>query len=189
MANISQITIPVTTDGVTSNVTYDIKDATARAAIEAVGNSVYWAGVTTTALTDGETTADITVGGTTVTPLTGAMVQYDGEEFVWNGTSWQSVGKNNFGALAFKSNATADYTPAGTVSQPTATISNSTTTTVKSIATVGTLPSMTVSGETLTFTPGTLPSIGENTTVVTAVGDITISQPTFEGTQASIVVK
>ena len=87
MANVSQITIPVTVEGVSSNITYDIKDATARAAIEALGNSVYWAGVTTTVLTDGKTTSDITVGGKTVTPLIGAMAQYGGEEFVWNGTS------------------------------------------------------------------------------------------------------
>ena len=107
----------------------------------------------------------------------------------------------------------ADVTPAGTVSQPTFTGTakyiKANTTTVNSITAVGTLPSCTlpvfstsVSGETLTigwsagsFSAGTLPTKGSNTTVATGIAaatsatgavDITpagtVSQPTFTGT-------
>lgn len=185
---ISQITIPVTVEGVTTNVTYDIKDATARQLIEQLGNAVYWIGVTSTELTNGSETNPITVNGESVTARVGGMAQYSGEEFVWNGSAWQSIGKNNFGALAFKSTATGSYTPTGTVSQPTASVSEGTTVTVNSITEVGTLPSLSVSSETLIFDPGTLPTKGADTTVVTDVGNITVTQPTFTGTETTITV-
>lgn len=220
---VSQITVPVTSGGTTTNVTLTVKDTEARELISALGDAVYWIGVTTTALTDGLTTNPITVNGESVTAKTGGMAQYSGEEFVFNGTAWQSIGKNNFGSLAFKSSASGSYTPAGTVSQPTFTgtqgnvsvigtsagsVSNVelNTTTVNSITAVGTLPTFTVSGETLTFTSGTLPTKGADTTVATSVqtqpaftgasttstGTFTpagtVSQPTFSGTEATVTV-
>ena len=188
MAEISKITVPVVVEGEVVQTTFDIKDAAAREAIAALGNSVYWAGVTTTALTDGATTNPITIGGASVTVKTGAMAQYNGEEFIFNGSAWQAVGKNNFGALAFKSSASGNYTPTGTVSQPTTTISGTQTSTVNSIGSVGTLPSYTLSGETLVFNAGTLPTKGANQTVVTSVGTASTSQPTFTGTAATISV-
>ena len=188
MAEISKITVPVVVEGEVVQTTFDIKDAAAREAIAALGNSVYWAGVTTTALTDGAKTNPITIGGASVTVKTGAMAQYNGEEFIWNGSAWQAVGKNNFGALAFKSSASGNYTPTGTVSKPTTTISGTQTGTVNSIDSVGTLPSYTLSGETLVFNAGTLPTKGANQTVVTSVGTPSTSQPTFTGTAATISV-
>lgn len=187
MANalISQIVIPV--NG--TNVTYDIKDAAARQMISDLGDAVYWIGVTTTALVDDVTTsAVITVGGESVTAKKGGMAQYSGEEFVYNGTKWQSIGKNNFGSLAFKNSASGLFTPQGTVSQPTVSVTGGTTGTVNSITSVGTLPSMTVSGETLTFNPGTLPTKGSDQTVVTATGTISVTQPTFSGVEGSVSV-
>lgn len=80
---------------------YDIIDQGARDLIDALGDAVYWIGVTTTALTDGATTNPITVGGESITAKVGGMAQYSGEEFVYNGTAWQSIGKNNFGDFAF----------------------------------------------------------------------------------------
>jgi hypothetical protein len=182
-STVSVITIPVNVEGTITNVSYDIKDAFARQKIEDLGDAVYWMGVTTTTLTDGSTTTPITVNSESVTPNVGGMAQYSGEEFIWNGTAWQSVGKNNFGALAFKSSASGSYTPAGTI---TVTDGEDTTTTVNSITAVGTLPEFTVSGETLTFSPGTLPTKGDNTTVVTASGTRTAS---FGGTAATISVE
>lgn len=90
---------------------------------------------------------------------------------------------------------TANYTPAGTVSTPTITVTPSTGT-VNSITAVGTLPSCTlpalstsVSDETLTlswsagsFSAGTLPTKGDNQTVVTGISSASSSQPTFSGT-------
>lgn len=188
MAEISKITVPVDVDGTIVLTTFDIKDATARQAIEALGDAVYWIGVTTTTLTDGGTTNPIQVGGVSTTAKKGGMAQYSGEEFIWNGSAWQSVGKNNFGALAFKSSASGNYTPAGTVSKPTASITGGTTGKVNSITSVGTLPSCTVSGETLVFNAGTLPTKGADQTVVTSVGTVGVTQPTFSGTAATITV-
>ena len=183
MADISKITIPVVVNGEASTAEYNIKDAVARQAISELGNSVYWIGVTTTELVDGTTSsATITVNDESVTASIGGMAQYNGEEFIWNGTTWQSVGKNNFGALAFKSSATTSYTPAGSVSVE---ATGGSTGTVNSITAVGTLPSFSVSSETLRFDAGTLPTKGSDTTVVTSVGTLSGS---FSGTQASITV-
>ena len=187
-ALISQITIPVEVSGQVINVTYDIKDAYARAMIETLKDAIYWMGVTTTVLTNGSTSNPITIEGESVEADRGGMAQSDAEECVWNGSSWQSVGKNNFGALAFKSQATTNYTPVGDVSKPTVSVTGTTTDTVNSITSVGTLPSMTVTSETLVFNPGTLPVMGVDQTVVSAVGTIDVSKPTFTGTQATITV-
>lgn len=183
MADISKITVPVLVEGSLVNTTFDIKDAGARQLINDLGNAVYWIGVTTNALTDGDTTNPITVNSESVTVKVGGMAQYSGEEFVWNGSAWQSIGKNNFGALAFKSSASGNFTPAGSV---TSEITGGTNTTVNSITAVGTLPSFSVSGETLTYTPGTLPTKGDDTSVVTATGTVS---STFSGTQGSVTVE
>lgn len=189
---ISQITVPVLVDGREVMTTFDLKDAYAREMIEDLGNAIYWMGVTVTPLTDGSTTNPILIGNEQeqeeVRANVGGMAQYNGEEFIWNGSAWQSVGKNNFGALAFKSSASGSFTPAGTVSQPSVSVDGNTTTTVNSITDVGTLPTMSVSGETLTFSPGTLPTKGSDTTVVTNTGTISVSQPTFTGTAGSVTV-
>jgi hypothetical protein len=176
MANalVSSITI--------SGVTYDLKDLYARERLENLSSALYWVGVTTTELTDGATTNPISVGGTDVTVAVGGVAQYSETEFAWDGTEWQLLGQGNLGALAYKTSASGSYTPAGTV---TVTEGDDTTTTVNSITAVGTLPSMTVSGETLVFDPGTLPTKGDNTTVVTASGTRTAA---FTGTAATVTV-
>lgn len=187
-ALISSITVPVNVSGTVTNVTYDIKDAYARERLSELSSALYWIGVTTTELSDGDTThTTITVNGDTVTPGVGGVAQYTNAsshaiEFVWNGTAWQELGEGNLGSLAFKNSASGSYTPAGSVS---VTEAEDTTTTVNSITAVGTLPVFTVSGETLIFDAGTLPTKGDNTTVVTASGARTAS---FSGTEATITV-
>ena len=178
MATIDHLTIPI--NGVAT--TLEIEDAYARQLISDLGDAVYWIGVTTTVLTDGDTTNPITVNSESVTARTGGMAQYSGEEFVWNGSAWQSVGKNNFGALAFKDSATGSITPAGTV---TITEAADTTTSIEGMATAGTLPAWSLSGKTLTFTQGTLPTKSTAQTVVTASGTRTAS---FSGTAATVTV-
>jgi|GEM_PF-4884852 len=182
-AQLSQVVLPITVDGQVQNITYDIKDATARQMIEDLGHALYWIGVTTTELTDGSTTNPIQVNGESVTATLGGMASYSGSEFVWNGSAWQEMGKNNFGALAFKSSATGNFTPAGTVS---VTQGDDTTASVTPFGSAGTLPTMTVSGETLTFTQGTLPTAGTPVDVVTQAGGVTA---TFTGTQGSVTVE
>ena len=84
---ISQITLP-------SGVTYDIKDAAARAAIETIAglDAINFKGVSTTALTDGGT-ENPTVGGQTVTTKkTGDLYFYGSAEFVWDGAKWVELG-------------------------------------------------------------------------------------------------
>ena len=155
--------------------------------IEDLGHALYWIGVTTTALTDGDTTNPITVNSESVTAKLGGMASYSGSEFVWNGSAWQEMGKNNFGALAFKSSASGSYTPAGTVA---ITQGADTTDSVTPISGVGTLPAATwtVSSETATFAfdAGTLPTAGSAVTVITARGTDTAA---FTGTAATITVE
>ena len=92
-----------------------------------------------------------------------------------------------------------NYRPSGTISQPTTTV-NLNTTTVNSITNVGslascTLPTLTtsVANEVLTlswtagsYTAGTLPTKGSDTTVATGVQSVTTTQPTFTGTKVYV---
>ena len=181
---ISQLTVPVEVGGVVQNVTYDIKDAEARQRIAELGSALYWMGVTTTALTDGDTTNPITINGDSVTAQAGGVAQYSGTEFVWSGSAWQVLGQGNLGALAYKNDASGSFTPAGSVTVEQGT---DTTTTVNSITAVGTLPSFTYTAgtENLAFSAGTLPTKGADTSVVTASGT---RSATFSGTQDTITV-
>lgn len=179
MANIKQITLP---DGNT----YDIVDAGARQLIEDLGDALYWIGVTTTELTDGSTTNPITVLGESVTAEVGGMAQYSGEEFVWNGSAWQSMGKNNFGDLAFADTAEGSYTPAGTIDTPSITVTPSSTS-VSRVLTLGTLPTYTVANEVLTLTAGALPT-KEDVSVLNGATAALAAAPAFTGTAATITV-
>lgn len=187
---LTQLELMVDVEGTQQLVTFDLQDAGARELIAALGNAVKWMGVTTTELVDNVTTSpDIVVGGETKTATAGGMAQYDGEEFVYDGTKWQSIGKNNFGDLAFKSSASGSFTPAGTVGAPTITVTGNSTDTVNSITNVGTLPSWTVIGTKATFSAGTLPTKGADQTVVTDMGTISADAPTFTGTQGTVTVQ
>ena len=156
-------------------------------------------GETVSTLKDGDVVTSITTTtGTYVpgTPTTGQEKLNAGDfteiqgtsgkpsvEFMWNGTSMDEFGSTSLlKGLAFKDSASGSYTPAGSVS---VTDGTDTTTTVNSITAVGTLPVFTVSGEVLTFDAGTLPTKGDDTTVVTASGARTAS---FSGTAATITV-
>ena len=117
MADISKITLP-------NNSTYNLKDEQARAdiaAIEAaIAGGVTFMGETTTPLTDGATTSSIVINGSTVTAVKGYLVVYSSKEFVYDGTKWIEMGDLSLiGDLGWKDSASATYTPAGTVSKPT----------------------------------------------------------------------
>ena len=168
---LSTITLP-------SGTTYDLKDAYSRSEISSIKSNLtgamHYIGVTTTALTDGSTTATISIDGVskTLTASDAGSVVISGEkEFVWNGTKWQEFGSTgSLKALAFKDSASGSFTPAGSVSKPTFT---------------GTQGSVSVSG-----TPA------GSVTLAAATGsagiDITpagsVSQPTFTGTEGSVSV-
>lgn len=182
MADISVLALPVEVSGEIQVVSYDIKDAVARERISELGKALYWVGVTTTALTDGATTNPIVVDGDNVTAQAGAVAQYNGTEFAFDGTAWQILGEGNLGSLAYKNNASGTYTPTGSVN---ITKGNDTTASVTPFGTAGSLPSWTVSGETATFGAGTLPTAGSAVTVVTESGTDTAA---FTGTEATITV-
>ena len=179
---LSKITLPVNVEGTITNVEYTVKDAEARQLIEEIGHALYWIGVTTTELTDGDTTNPITVNSESVTAKLGGMASYSGSEFVWNGSAWQELGKNNFGALAFKSSASGSYTPQGSVD---ITAGTDSTDSVVGVSANGTTPYFTVSGETATFNPGAMPTLADSKTFLTARGTDTAA---FTGTEATITV-
>lgn len=199
MADISKITLP-------SGTTYDIKDAHARELIDAMSNYTDFLGVTTTALTDGATTNPITINEQSVTAKKGNIVTYGSAEFIFNGEAWQSFGDlSGLGSLAFKNSASASYTPAGSVSQPTFTgtakyISAQVGTATKSMTGKYT-PAGTVSQPTFTGTEGTVSVSGTIANSVTLSAQVsgatgradvtpagTVSQPTFTGTEKALSV-
>ena len=194
MADISKIVLPG------SATVYNIKDADARDRIATLESYSEYLGVTTTALSDGATTNPVVINGASITAKKGEIVNYGSKEFIFNGTVWQEFGDlSALGSLAYKNNASASYTPAGSVSTPTISVKTSgSTTTVNSITAVGTLPSFTgtgysVANEMLTitaesFNAGTLPTKGASQTVKTGDATYQSTQPSFTGTAATITV-
>lgn len=173
MPEISKITLP-------SGTTYDLKDAQARSAKG-------WIGITTTALTDGATTNPITIGGESVTANAGDITSYNNKEFIFNGTAWQEFGDlTDLGDLAYKDSATGSYTPEGSVSTPTITVTP-TTANVPNVTDAGSMPTYTVQNETLIITAGAVPSLGTAIEVMTDA-IVTSSQPTFNGTAKNVTV-
>lgn len=162
MADISKITLP-------SGSVYNIKDEQARndiAAIQsAISGGVTFMGETTTVLTDGATASSITINNATVTAVKGYLVVYSSKEFVYDGSKWIEMGDLSIlGALAYQGTASADYTPAGTISTPTFTGTSSAVTITATDNTSGNYqpkgtvsqPTFTGSSTTMTgtFTPG-----------------------------------
>lgn len=162
----------------TDGSTYEIKDSWARQQIEAItgGDAVVFKGVSSTALTDGGN-ENPTVGGTAITAkTTGDLYFYNKEEFIYgDDNKWHSLGPQlqTLGNLAYKNNASATYTPAGTVSK--STFSG----TAATITAKGT-PSGTVSKPSFTGTAATVTAKG------TPAG--TVSQPSFSGTSVTLKV-
>ena len=169
MADISKITLP-------NGNTYNIKDAEARAAIDAFagGNAVVFMGVSTVALTDGGN-ENPTVNGNEITTKTkGQLYFYGTKEYVYGADNkWHELGSlEGLGGLAYKSNASASYTPAGTVSQPTFTGTK--------VQLAGTTTAAGAVSQP-TFSNGSIS--GSGTTTPAGV----VSQPTFEGTGVRLV--
>lgn len=128
---ISQVTLP-------NGTTYDIKDGWSRdqiaAIYELIEGGVNFIGVVADLpahqITDGDTTNPITIkdGASTksVTATTGDIVIQGTTEFIFDGTAWREFGDiTGLGDLAFADTASGKFTPAGTVSKPTFTGSQS----------------------------------------------------------------
>lgn len=190
---ISSITLP------TGN-TYQIKDSEARELIETIqSGSVVWAGVTTTAITDGSSTPkSIVIGEQTVAVTKGMMVGYTpvGEslsrEFIYNGEIWQELG--GLGALkklAYKDSVSATYTPAGSNAASTVTFADSAKTSVlKADATFTTTkPDVTINttgntADVVTAMPtATVPKTVKGTTKYIKPGTTTVPNVTSAGSK------
>lgn len=177
---------PVISQIKVGNTPYYLKDAEAREKLNALSSATHFIGKTNDALTDGSTATSVTINGTSVTAAAGDIVYVEqgiGEpevEFIFNGTKWQELGSTSkLGDLAFKDEATATYTPAGTVSQPTFTGTQGNVS-VNGTAT-GNITSAVAAGNG-NYTPtGTIDSPAINVTPTTATGKLV----TDAGTAAS----
>ena len=181
MANslLSQITLP-------SGSTYDLKDAQARADIQALQTSLsgamHYIGISSTAITDGGT-QNPTIDGkqrTMSASDAGAVCIYGEKEYVWNGTKWQEFGSTgSLKALAFKDRANGSFTPAGSVAVNTATTTNKTATVAPASSGAATYtPAGSVAAPTVS-----VKTAGSTTTVnsITAVGTLPSFTTTVRG--------
>ena len=160
MADISTITLP-------NGTVYNLKDAQARSDIadiqSAIAGGVTFMGETSTALTDGATTTSIVINSKTVTAIKGYLVVHNSKEFVFDGEKWIEMGDLSLiGDLGWKDSASASYKPAGTVSKPTFTGTETT--------------------STGNFTPSGTVTISKGTGTANYTPSGTVSQPTFTGT-------
>lgn len=186
----------------------EIKDATARAAVAAAGNLQY------SVVTElPENPKDFNVE--TIIYLvskTGATEEDDVfDEYIYIQDKWEHLGNTNInlndyakeaelGALAKKSSVSSTYTPEGSVSG-TGVVVDLEKVSMQSVTSVGTLPSYTdatytydADNETLTigaavFDAGTLPTQSEAINVATNISKVTVTDPTFTGTPATIESK
>ena len=60
-----------------------------------ISQAMHFKGTTTTQMTDGRTTAAVTIGGNSYTPSEGDVVLYSDSEFVWTGSAWERLGRDS----------------------------------------------------------------------------------------------
>lgn len=164
---------------------YFLKDKEAREKINALSSATHFIGKTTSEMTDGHT-GPVVIGGETITPQPGDIVYAEngglsGEEveFIYNGSKWQELGSTgNLKDLAFKDEASATYTPAGTVSQPTFTGTQENIS-VSGTATGNITSAVAATGEQGNYTPaGTIDSPAITITPTKATGKLVMSAGT-----------
>ena len=79
-----------------------------------LGAALKYCGITTTALTDGDTTKTIKINNADHTAETGCVVFYGDKEFVYNGTAWEELGyPTDLSGYKTKQTAVADPTANG----------------------------------------------------------------------------
>lgn len=193
---------------------YEIADEYARNLIKELMNFHEYLGITTSAITEGSTINPVIIDGEEVTATSGDVVTLSTDHTEW---VFDSLGKWNvfgnlsgLGALAFKNSASGNFTPSGTVSQPsfsgtsfestgtfipTGTLSSVAldTETVKVVKTDGvapscTMPTFTVNNNCLEITDGSFSAgsvpVTEDKSVATGVA----TQPAFTGTPGTVTV-
>lgn len=155
MADISKIVLP-------SGNEYNIADAYAREQISSIvgGDVITFGGVSTTALTDGGSEKP-TVGDSQIDPIQGQLFFYERQEFVYGADNkWHALGDSldDLGYLAMLDEASASYTPEGSVSAQTFTGSN------KAVSVNG--------------TPAGAISVGTGAVNYTPTGSVSVGDPT-----------
>lgn len=85
-----------------------------------LSSAMHFKGITTTTMSDGLTTAAVTINNTSYTPSNGDVVLYSDSEFIWTGSSWESLGRDS----SFKITQTAVTDVAATDEEATAFISS-----------------------------------------------------------------
>lgn len=91
------------TPEVTSNDTSIATTAFVKNNIGGLSGAMHFKGTTTTTMSDGLTTAAVTIGGSSYTPEAGDVVLYSDSEFVWTGSIWERFGRDS----SFKTTQTA----------------------------------------------------------------------------------
>ena len=175
--------------------TYELSDAAARQRISALESYSDFLGVTTTQLVDGVTTSPvITINGDSVTAEKGNIAIYGSAEFIYDGTVWQEFGdlsalQNLLGDLAYEDTAEGSFTPAGTVSRPSITVTPATTN-ITGVSANGTLPSFSYDSatKTLEFSAGALPTLDTPVAAMTGATAALNSDPVFTGTAGTVTV-
>ena len=137
-------------------------------AVAGLTGAMHLIGTTTTALTDGTTTAAVTVDGNVVTPAAGDVVLYSGKEFVWTGTAWELLGDE--GSYALKTSTASIGSASGWSAGSTPTLSKSSVS-IPNITSVGSAPSLTKSDVSIP----NVTSAGSATTAGVASGTLTIT--------------
>ena len=166
---IDRVTLP-------SGSTYYLKDKEARELIAELSNATHFIGVTTTELTDGCTTNPITISGESVTAVSGDIVIYGSDEFIFTDSttpaSWARFGStiiDQLGDFAFVDTGTVTIQPKGSNASSSVTFSGRTTDVVL--------------GETTTFTNSTSAvSFGAHTTATALASTVTATVPKTSST-------
>lgn len=186
----------------------EIKDSTARAAVAAAGNLQY------SVVTElPENPKDFNVETIIYLVSKTAATEEDDvfDEYIYIQDKWEHLGNTNInlndyakeaelGALAKKSSVSSTYTPEGSVSG-TGVVVDLEKVNMQSVTSVGTLPSYTELLILMTqitkllqlarqyLMRGTLPTQGEAINVATNISKVTVTDPTFTGTPATIESK
>ena len=104
----------------------EVKDAVAR---QAIAGGMHFAGVTTTALTDMQEISSVTINDETYALQNGDIVVYNRGEFIYasaDGKVHELGDLTGLGSLATKNSASGSYTPQGSVSSPSITVTPTT---------------------------------------------------------------
>lgn len=167
---------------------YKVVDQGARDLIKELFNFHEYLGVTTSAITEGSTINPVVINGESVTAVAGDVVTLstDSTEWAFSSTGkWQKFGElSGLGKLAFKDKVSASYTPAGSVSKPTFTGAELTST--GSYTPAGSVSKPAFSGSELTSTGSYTPA-GSISDV--AIGTKTIKQFKTQGTMPTFNVQ